>query len=132
MSSPGNNQVSPFEDRYIASIRSKRVLLEGCEGTDLLGQLRSSKDQIQLSTVVDVEGLADADGDEGLGAEALQGEGHAAGGDVADRAERLEDPHPALARPGEFSRVSGGAPAARVLEGVWRERRREEIGRAHV
>ena len=46
-----------------------------------------------VSYVVDVEGLADADGDEGLGAEALQGEGHAAGGDVADRAERLKNPH---------------------------------------
>jgi len=44
--------------------------------------------------VIDVEGLADADSDEGLGAEALHGEGHAARRDVADRTERLEDPHP--------------------------------------
>jgi hypothetical protein len=44
--------------------------------------------------VIDLESLADADGDEGLGAEALHGEGHAARRDVADRTERLEDPHP--------------------------------------
>lgn len=108
MSSPGNHQIGPFENSYITSIRDKRVLLEGRESTDLLGQLGSSKDQIQLGTVVDVEGLADADGDEGLGAEALQREGHAARGDVADRAERLEDPHPALSPPAAFPRVSPG------------------------
>jgi hypothetical protein len=43
---------------------------------------------VVVTYVVDVEGLADVDSDE-----ALQGEGHATGGDVADRAERLEDPH---------------------------------------
>lgn len=125
MSSPGNHQIGPFEDRYITSIRSERVLLEGCESTDLLGQLRSSKDQIQLGAVVDVEGLADADGDEGLGAEALQGEGHAAGGDVADRAERLEDAHPAL---GASSRVSRGRAGGEGF-GAGLERRREEEGK---
>jgi hypothetical protein len=61
---------------------------------------------VLVAYVVDVEGLADADCDEGLGAEALQGEGHAAGGDVADRAERLEDPHPALNSPSRAPGVS--------------------------
>jgi hypothetical protein len=64
--------------------------------------------------VVDVEGLADADGDEGLAAEVLHREGHAARRDVPDRPERLEDPHrlslraPAVADAAAtaFSRVS--------------------------
>lgn len=141
MFSKGNHQISPFENRDIASVRSKCVFLEGRKGADLLGQLRSGKDQRELGTVVDVEGLADADGDEGLGAEALQGEGHAARGDVPDRAERLEDPHPSPG-PRRTSRDSlvwtlKGAPAARVLEGVWgggarRKGGAKEIGRAHV
>lgn len=59
--------------------------------------------------VIDVEGLADADGDEGLGAEALHGEGHAARRDVADRTERLEDPHPlSLSSPVVEPPSSGG------------------------
>lgn len=120
MFSKGNHQIGPFENRDITSICSKGVFLEGCEGADLLGQLRSGKDQSELGTVVDVEGLADADGDEGLGAEALQGEGHAAGGDVPDRAERLEDPHPFPGRGGRLGLLRSG------LEGRdgWVRRRR--------
>jgi hypothetical protein len=56
-----------------------------------------------------VERLADADGDEGLCAEALHGEGHGARVDVPDRAERLEDPHP-------LSLSAGAASAAPLLE----------------
>lgn len=64
---------------------------------------------VVVAYVVDVEGLADADGDEGLGAEALQGEGHAARGDVPDRAERLEDPHTSPGRGGRRGLLwSGG------------------------
>jgi hypothetical protein len=63
--------------------------------------------------VVDVEGLADADGDEGLGAEALHGEGHAAGRDVPDGAERLEDPHlPLSLSPTAAAAVTSPAAAA--------------------
>lgn len=129
MSSPGNHQVSPFEHGDITSIRNKHVLLEGRESADLLGQLGSSKDQIQLGTVVDVEGLADGDGDEGLGAEALQGEGHAARGDVADRAERLEDPHPARPRCLDQVPRAGRAGGEGFRGGLGLERRREEEGR---
>lgn len=120
MFSKGNHQIGPFENRDIASICSKGVFLEGRESADLLGQLRSGKDQSELGTVVDVEGLADADGDEGLGAEALQGEGHAARGDVPDRAERLEDPHPFPGRGGRLGLLRSG------LEGRdgWVRRRR--------
>jgi len=55
-----------------------------------------------------VEGLADADGDECLAAEALHGEGHAARRDVPDRPEGLEDPHLlslSLSLSGRFSRA---------------------------
>lgn len=48
--------------------------------------------------------FADADGDEGLGAQALDGEGDAAG-DVADGAVGLEDPHPLCCYCGEGIRV---------------------------
>jgi len=77
-----------------------------------------------------VEGLADADGDECLAAEALHGEGHAARRDVPDRPEGLEDPHllslslslslsPAAFLGLGFAGDEAGAPAARVLEWVW-------------
>ena len=100
--------------------------------------------------VIDVEDLADADSDEGLGAEALHGERHAARRDVADRTERLEDPHPlSLSSPVVeplprrrlqpllspllflgFGKAGeeAGAPAARVLEWVWEAERRREAG----
>ena len=85
--------------------------------------------------VVDVEGLADADGDECLAAEALDGEGHAARRDVPDRPERLEDPHPLYLSPsGSFSRVwlrrrrGGRAGGEGFRVGLGRRKRRQSGG----
>jgi hypothetical protein len=95
--------------------------------------------------VIDLESLADADGDEGLRAEALHGEGHAARRDVADRTERLEDPHPLslfclvvepppaaglrpLLSPLVFLGFNNRAPSARVLVRVWQAERRRQAG----
>ena len=83
--------------------------------------------------VVDVEGLADADGDECLAAEALHGEGHAARRDVPDRPEGLEDPH-LLSLSGRFSRAwlrrrrGGRAGGEGFRVGLGRRKRRQSGG----
>jgi len=89
---PSRHLVSAFEHDNVEPGGDVCEVTEGDESLDLLGELRSDEHERELCTIEDLEGVADADGDEILRATALEGERRGVR-DVAERAEGLEHAH---------------------------------------
>uniref|UniRef100_A0A2P2KHA7 WD repeat-containing protein 36 n=1 Tax=Rhizophora mucronata TaxID=61149 RepID=A0A2P2KHA7_RHIMU len=87
--------VGALNDGYVVGVGDESEVTKGGKGANLVGELRADEDEIELGTIVNLEGLADADGDEGLGAQSLDGKRNAAGY-VSDCSVRFKDTHPDL------------------------------------